>query len=82
MAKLDLKTFGINFGFIWSLCIIALGILAAKYTWANKMVETISSVYKGFQTTLMGVIIGGIWGFIDGVIGGVIIAWLFNKFLG
>jgi len=56
--------------------------LATKYNWANKMVETISSVYIGFRSTPTGVLIGGLWGFLDGVIGGIIIAWLFNKFSG
>ena len=82
MAKLDIRTFSINFGFLWSICIVTLGALATKYSWANKMVQTISTVYLGFKTTLIGVLIGGLWGFIDGIIGGIIIAWLVNRFSG
>jgi len=40
----------------------------------------ISSLYIGYAATLLGSIIGAIWAFVDGFIGGVIVAWLYNAF--
>jgi len=31
------------------------------------------------SATFFGAIIGAIWGFIDGLLGGVVIAWVYNK---
>ena len=38
----------------------------------------IGSVYRGYQITAMGSLIGLAWAFIDGLIGGLIFAWLYN----
>jgi len=40
-----------------------------------------ASVYLGYTPTVLGSIIGGIWGFVDAGIGGLLLAWLYNKFL-
>jgi hypothetical protein len=37
-----------------------------------------ASFYIGFKPTFLGGVIGAIWGFIDGAIGGVIIALVYN----
>jgi len=47
-----------------------------------KFVEIIASVYIGFAPSFIGGIIGGIWGFFDGGIGGNIIAFVYNAVTG
>lgn len=37
-------------------------------------------IYRGYNISAMGSIIGLAWGFIDGMIGGLVVAWLYNKF--
>ena len=76
--KLDQKAFAITCGAIWGVGMFALGI-AGMYGWGATIVNIIGSVYKGFAPTLGGSVAGGIWGFIDGAIGGYIFAWLYNK---
>ena len=39
----------------------------------------ISDIYLGFGATYAGVFIGVLYGFVDGVLGGFMIAWLYNK---
>ena len=79
MAKLDIKAFGVSFGIVWGLGIFMLGLLAALLGQATGMVDILSSVYLGYEATITGSLIGGAWGFVDAAVGGVILAWLYNK---
>ena len=54
--------------------------IAWLFGWGREIVELASSLYLGYAATCLGTIIGTTWAFIDGFIGGVIIAWLYNKF--
>jgi hypothetical protein len=38
----------------------------------------IGHVYRGFNISPMGSVIGLVWAFVDGTIGGAILAWLYN----
>ena len=38
----------------------------------------IERVYIGYEFTPVGSVIGFLWGFVDGLIGGAIVAWLYN----
>ena len=43
----------------------------------------VQNQYAGSNSNAQtGAVIGGIWGFVDGVILGFIFAWLYNKFAG
>ncbi len=41
----------------------------------------IGAVYRGYKLTPVGSVIGLAWGLVDGLVGGVIIAWLYNTLL-
>lgn len=41
----------------------------------------IGIVYIGYSVSAFGGFVGGIWGFLDGFIGGAIFAWLYNRFV-
>ena len=36
------------------------------------------TLYIGYKPTVLGSVLGGIWGFFDAGIGGVVVAWLYN----
>ena len=81
MAKLDVKAFGLAAGILWGTSLIIMGIVAKiAPRYGGGLVATVGSMYIGYEATILGCIIGGIWGFIDAGIGGVILAWLYNKF--
>ena len=80
MAKLDAKAFGLAAGILWGVSLIIMGIaamIAPEYS--GGFVTTIGSLYIGYTATILGCVIGGIWGFVDAGIGGLILAWLYNK---
>lgn len=77
MEKLSVKALAVGLGISWAVCILFAG-WASIFGWGAKFVEVMSSVYIGFAPTFLGGVIGAIWGFIDGAIGGAIIALVYN----
>lgn len=72
---------GLTVGILWGLGVLITGLIAAWHgSWGVDFVTAVGSVYVGYENTVMGSLIGGFWGLIDGFIGGVVFAWLYNKF--
>ena len=78
MFKLNVKALALAFGIAWGIGMLLSGLMAMS-GWAARFVGVMSSVYIGFKPTLLGSLIGGVWGFFDGLIGGAIVAILYNK---
>ena len=76
--KLDAKAFGLAMGILWALGVFVLGLLAMN-GYAAPFVDLFGTAYLGFDATVQGSLIGAIWGFFDGLIGGWVFAWLYNK---
>jgi hypothetical protein len=81
MTKLDVRAFGLMFGCIWSAGVLALGIVSMLSNRGARAVKLFSTVYIGYKATLRGSLIGAAWGFVDGSISGIVIAWIYNKFI-
>ena len=81
MAKmlLDVKNFGLALGISFGVGMLIIGLISMSTGYWAKGIEVMSYFYVGFAPTFIGSIKGAIWGFFDGFIGGVIIAWLYNK---
>ncbi|MFQ5883245.1 MAG: bacteriophage holin [Candidatus Methylomirabilales bacterium] len=79
MQPLSIKGLGLALGLTWGASIFLLG-LAGAAGWGRALVEVLGSAYLGFHPSLGGSLIGGLWGFVDGTLGGIIIAWLYNRF--
>ena len=58
-----------------------LGLMATFFGWGVELAGALSSLYIGFSPTFVGTITGAVWAFVDGFVAGVMIAWLYNKFL-
>lgn len=79
MAKLDVKALGLAFGIVWGVALLLMGIAAMLFSYGDRFVKALGSIYCGYKATVLGSLIGGIWGFVDAGICGVAIAWLYNK---
>lgn len=77
MQKMNIKGLALAFGLSWGLYMLILG-WAAPYGWGGTVVDSLSSLYVGFKPGFAGGIWGGIWGFLDGVVGGALIAYIYN----
>lgn len=80
-ALLGVVSLGLAFGVTWALGVFMLGVGAAFFNWGIPVVAVLSSVYAGYGPTFIGSITGAVWGFVDGFIGGALMAWLYNKFV-
>jgi len=78
MAKLDVKALGLSMGIIWAVLTFLCGIFSMLFDWCTNFVELMGSIYFGYQATFLGSIIGGVWGFFDALVGGLVLAWLYN----
>ncbi len=76
--KLNIKAFAIACGITWGSCIFILSLLA-YFGYANEFVELIGSVYIGYKPGLLGAVIGSFWGFVDAGLGGLVLAWIYNR---
>ncbi len=80
MKKLDVRAFGFAFGIVWGGAMLILGLINTFCVWGSGLESLMATLYIGYKPTILGSIIGGIWGFVDAGIGGLITAWLYNKF--
>jgi len=79
MAKLDVRAFGIACGAIWGLAMLILGLFNTFNNWGSGIENAMATLYIGYKSTVLGSIIGGVWGFFDAGVGGLAIAWIYNK---
>ena len=79
MNKLNVKALGLTLGIVWGGGMLLLGLMTLFFNWGTAVVTLIGTVYIGYSVTLVGILVGTIWGFCDGAICGVLIAWVYNK---
>lgn len=80
MQKLDIKALGLALGIFWGVCMFLLGI-SGMFGFGETFVALISRVYIGYAVSIVGAIIGAVWGFVDAFVCGAILAWLYNRFV-
>ena len=78
--KLDVKAFAFACSILWGAVIflvtwwvLVLGGASGEPTW-------LANIYLGYNISPAGSFIGLGWGLVDGLIGGAVLAWLYNRF--
>jgi len=79
IVKLGAKALGLSCGIIWAVSVSFMGLMAPSCPWAMHFVYIVKPFYIGYDGGIVGSLIGAFWGFVDGGIGGFLIAWLYNK---
>jgi hypothetical protein len=80
--KLDIKAFALTCGLLWAPGLFFLTWWIMAFDGITGEMTLIGRVYRGYTISPMGSIIGLIWAFFDGLIGGAIFAWLYNIIVG
>ncbi len=80
MNKLQPVPLGLALGILWGVSAFVLGLMAIG-GWGGGIVTGLGTLYIGYGPSIIGAIIGAIWAFVDGLVGGVILAWLYNIFV-
>ena len=78
--KLNLKAFALTCGIFWGVSMFLMTLwvvnLGSGY---NALLESFRSFYIGYTISNVGSVLGLIHGFLDGLIGGAIFVWIYNK---
>lgn len=78
--KMNSIALGLSFGVVWALSVLFIGIVAAYTGYGFGFVEGVGSVYIGYKATIVGSLIGALWGFVDFFLFGFFIALFYNWF--
>jgi hypothetical protein len=78
-VRIDPGRFGIAFGVVYAVVFFLYGLLAALFGWGAALAEVIGSFYVGFGPTLLGALVGAVWGFVIGFVFFALGAWLYNR---
>lgn len=76
--RLNVKAFALACGLIWGFGLFFLTWWIIAFDGATGEMTMIGRLYRGYHITPIGSLIGLIWAFVDGLIGGAIFAWLYN----
>ena len=77
--KLNVRAFAIACGLIWGIAVFLITWWVIIFEGATGEMTTLGHIYRGYSLDAVGSIIGLLWGLVDGLIGGAIFAWLYNK---
>ena len=81
--KINVKGLAVASAILWGAAMLGMGL--ANLIWSGygqQFLQTMASVYFGYHATrsIAEVIVGTLYGAVDGLIGGAIFAWLYNRF--
>jgi hypothetical protein len=81
--KFNTKALALASAILWGLAMLLMSL--ANLIWGNygqQFLQTMSSVYPGYHATrtVAEVVIGTLYGVVDGLIAGSVFAWLYNQF--
>ena len=81
--KFNTKALALASAILWGLAMLLMGL--ANLIWGSygqQFLQAMSSVYPGYHATrsVAEVVVGTLYGAVDGLIAGAVFAWLYNQF--
>jgi hypothetical protein len=76
--KLDVKAFALTCGIVWGLGLPVLTWWIIAFDGPSVDPTWLGHLYRGYNLTITGSLIGAVWAFFDGLIGGAVFAWLYD----
>lgn len=76
--KLNVKAFALTVGLVWGIGLFFLTWWIILFDGATGEITMIGRLYRGYSISPVGSVIGLVWAFFDGAVGGAIFAWLYN----
>ena len=82
--RLNVKAAAITLGLLWGMAMLIVG--TADLLWpgyGRPMLEMMATLYPGYHATggFRQVIVGALYGAMDGAAGGAVLAWVYNRCL-
>jgi hypothetical protein len=79
---LNTKAFAFTCGILWGATVMLATWWLLIFGFEGQLMRMLDHFYFGYSVSWGGGVVGGIWGLVDGLIGGFVFAWLYNKFAG
>ena len=76
--RLDVKACALTAGVLWGLGVFLFAWWVMLFEGATGEATLIGLMYRGFEISPLGSVIGLAWGLADGLVGGALFAWLYN----
>jgi hypothetical protein len=76
--KLNVKAFALACGILWGFGLFALTWWIIAFDGATHEITLIGRLYRGYNISPIGSVFGLVYGFFDALVGGAIMAWLYN----
>jgi hypothetical protein len=76
--RLNVRALALASGLIWGLGLFFLTWWIIVFDGVTGEPTLIGHVYRGFTISPLGSVIGLVWAFVDGTIGGAVFAWVYN----
>jgi hypothetical protein len=83
--RVSVKAVSLSSAILWGAAMLIVGLIhMADMSYGGDFLRIMSSVYPGADTapTLGRVVLGTLYGFVDGAIAGMLFAWLYRTFAG
>ncbi len=78
--RLNLKAFALTCSLVWGFGLFCLTWWIMAFEGATGQATVIGVMYRGYNISPLGSVIGLIWALADGLVGGAVFAWLYNRF--
>jgi len=79
---MNIRALALSFGSIWAASVLFVGLAHVVWpSYGGTFLDLTASIYPGFHpsNSLGAVIVGTLYAFVDGGVGGAIFAWLYNR---
>jgi hypothetical protein len=76
--KLEVKAFALTCAVVWGLGLPLLTWWIMAFDGPSPNPTWIGHIYRGYNLTFVGSLVGAVWAFVDGLVGGAIFAWLYD----
>ena len=73
------RALGLSLGVVWGLAVFVVTILATMRGQGGTL-SGLNGYYRGFSVSYVGALVGLVWGFANGFVAGVLIAWFYDLF--
>jgi hypothetical protein len=80
--KINVKAFAVTMALWWGIGLFVLTWWMILFQGSTGDPTIVGKVYRGYNISPLGSVIGLAWGLVDGFVGGAILAWLYNRVSG
>lgn len=79
--KLNIKAFALASGLVWGINWFAVTWWMMAFDGITREVLFLGRMYRGFTLSPVGSLVALLWGFVDGFLLGLMVAWIYNKII-